>query len=362
MDDELLGYLQGAMQPAEREAFERRLAVDDELRRRCELIRESLREIVAAESPVLDRHPAFDPPAGLARRTCEFVAQLRAQEAAIFFSAKGAARGRKVAVRAPAEPAYVMGAVADEEAGRRWRLSDWVTVGGLALAASLLLFPGLAAWRYQRHVTACQERMHRLGTALVDYSRKHGDVFPEVPLDGPLSHAGIYAPRLLEAGLIRDASDVICPGSALSAEAVRVPRLEELQRADAAQEAELAARMGGGYGYALGYVEDGKYHAVRNLNRANFAVLADAPSHGTSDKCALGSLNHGCGGQNVLFEDGHAEFLNRCKLQRQGDELFRNAAGFVGAGIGRDDVVIGASEARPLLKPAVDTSDSSPVR
>ena len=48
MDDELLGYLQGAMQPAEREAFERRLAVDDELRRRCELIRESLREIVAA--------------------------------------------------------------------------------------------------------------------------------------------------------------------------------------------------------------------------------------------------------------------------------------------------------------------------
>ena len=87
MDDELLGYLQGAMQPAEREAFERRLAVDDELRRRCELIRESLREIVAAESPALDRHPAFDPPAGLARRTCEFVAQLRAQEAAIFFSA-----------------------------------------------------------------------------------------------------------------------------------------------------------------------------------------------------------------------------------------------------------------------------------
>ena len=82
--------------------------------------------------------------------------------------------------------------------------------------------------------------------------------------------------------------------------------------------------------------------------RATFAVLADKPGSG-----ARGSLNHGCGGQNVLFEDGHAEFLSNCRLDRAGDELFRNSAGFVGAGIGRDDVVIAPTEARPLRHPPV---------
>ena len=100
------------------------------------------------------------------------------------------------------------------------------------------------------------------------------------------------------------------------------------------------------YGYAMGYVDGGVYHTLHNRNRSTYAILADAPG---ADGCESG--NHGCGGQNVWFEDGHSEYLNSCKLSHAGDQIFRNRRGFVGAGIGPDDVVIGAPSARPVIQP-----------
>ncbi|MBA4015685.1 MAG: hypothetical protein C0483_00710 [Pirellula sp.] len=347
MREDLLGYLLGAMQPDERREIEVRLAADADLR--AEL---SLLQTLLAESG--DPTHLLDPPSGLARRTCEFIARLRSEDAAQL------AFDRAFSLPSPGVPSSTAAASTtvgftahapwDEPAaapvGGRWRISDMVTLGGIALAASLLLFPALASWRYGQQSTVCRDKMHRLGLALVDYSRLHGGLMPEVPEEGPLGHAGVYAPRLVEAGLVEDASLFLCPGCSNNAETFAVPRLADLRRATPDQEIELARTMGGGYGYALGYVENGKYEPLRNLNRATFAVLADKPGTGSR-----GSLNHGCGGQNVLFEDGHAEFLSNCRLSRRGDELFRNEAGFVGAGIGRDDVVVAPSEARPLRQP-----------
>lgn len=231
----------------------------------------------------------------------------------------------------------------------RWRLSDLVTLGGIALAASLLLFPALASWRDDQQSTVCRDKMHRLGMALVDYSRLHGGLMPEVAVDGPLGHAGIYAPRLVEAGLVEDPSLFLCPGCSNDADTYAVPRLADLRRATPDQEAELARTMGGRSRVRARLLGRRRVsRPLRNLNCATFAVLADKPG-----SVCVGSLNHGCGGQTLLFEDGHAEFLSNCRLDCAGDELFRNSAGFVGAGIGRDDVVIVPSEARPLRQPPV---------
>ncbi len=346
MREDLLGYLLGAMEPDERREIEGRLAADADLR--AEL---SLLQTLLAESG--DPTHLLDPPAGLARRTCEFIARLRSEGATqLAFDHSFFGRSRDSMAPSATAAGFTSGAPWSEPAtapsAGRWRLSDLVTLGGIALAASLLLFPALASWRYDQQSTVCRDKMHRLGMALVDYSRLHGGLMPEVAEDGPLGHAGIYAPRLVEAGLVEDPSLFLCPGCSNDADTYAVPRLADLRRATPDQEAELARTMGGGYGYALGYLEDGEYRPLRNLNRATFAVLADKPGSG-----ARGSLNHGCGGQNVLFEDGHAEFLSNCRLDRAGDELFRNSAGFVGAGIGRDDVVIAPSEARPLRQPPV---------
>ena len=161
-----------------------------------------------------------------------------------------------------------------------------------------------------------------------------------------LARAGVYAVRLRDAGYLPDERVIYCPAVIRDADALPVlPASGALQSADPAEAETMFAAMDGAYGYALGYVDEGRYRPLRNLDRSTFAVLADSPQeHGG------GGRNHGCG-QNVWFEDGHAEFLNCCRLSVRDDDLYENDDGFVGAGIGPDDVVIGAATASPLLMP-----------
>jgi len=369
MRDLLLGYLLDALEPDEKRELERRLSTDPELRRDLELLRRSLEPLDGTSSLI-------DPPAGLARRTCDWIASLSGELAPISDADRAFPRERNPedAAGVPDSPTdRVLGLRSGRDkldprpaisarfvasqplepaahAARRWSLADATVTAGIFVAASLLFFPVLASMRYQSRVTACREKMHRVGIALIDYSRLHGDVFPEVPQAGPLGHAGIYAPRLQQAHLLNAVSDVICPGQSTT-DFDHIPTIDELEHADSAALDKLTKTMGGSYGYALGYVENGQYRFARNRNRATFALLADAPKDH-----ALGSLNHGCGGQNVFFEDGHATFLNCCKRRELGDDLFANHAGFVGAGIGPDDVVVAASAAAPLVAEPTLTS------
>lgn len=357
MRDLLLGYLLNALEPDEKRELERRLSIDPELRRDLELLRRSLEPLNGSTS-------AFDPPAGLAKRTCDFIADTSDRTDPLLGSGPDL---RTTPPRATPQPAAVSASASSTERpdsleavrkrftasqvdefgapARRRGLPDLAVTAGVVVAASLLFFPVLSSMRHQSRIAACREKLHRVGIALIDYSRRHGDLFPEVADRGPLGHAGIYAPRLRAAHLLQDESDVVCPGQARTFE--HIPTIDELEHADSAELDQLTRTMGGSYGYALGYLEDGKYHYVRNRNRPNFALMADAPQDH-----ALGSLNHGCGGQNVFFEDGHASFLNCCRRRDLGDDLFANREGFVGAGIGPDDVVIGASAAAPLVKAA----------
>lgn len=379
MRDLLLGYLLDALEPEEKRELERRLSIDPELRRDLELLRRSLEPLDGSSS-------LFDPPAGLAGRTCEWISSLSGELAPISDADRAFPRDRSPEVgnpesRNPENGARVPDSPTDKSLGlrgsrekldpreaissrflasqplepaaysrRRWTLADATVTAGIFVAASLLFFPVLASMRYQSRVTACREKMHRLGTALIDYSRVHGDLFPEVPQSGPLGHAGIYAPRLQQAHLLNAVSDVVCPGQS-AAELDHIPTIDELEHADSAALDKLTKIMGGSYGYALGYVENGQYRFARNRSRATFALLADAPKDH-----ALGSLNHGCGGQNVFYEDGHAAFLNCCKRRELGDDLFANHKGFVGAGIGPDDVVVAASAAAPVIAAPLATA------
>ncbi|MCE9606555.1 MAG: hypothetical protein K8U03_16820 [Planctomycetia bacterium] len=342
MRDKLLGYLLRALEPDEERELERRLSIDPELRRDLELLRRSL-------EPIDGTTASYDPPEGLAKRTCEWISGLADVVEKNSSRYEEAVPSEDAASLMSLRKRYEASQPVDLTAppARRWGWADATVTAGIVVAASLLFFPALASMRYQSRVVACRDKLHRVGMALIDYSRTHGDLFPEVPHSGPLAHAGVYAPRLQQARLLMDASDVVCPGQARAcAQFENIPTLDELEHADSAALDKLTAKMGGSYGYALGYVEDGSYHFVRNQSRPHFALLADAPQDH-----ALGSLNHGCGGQNVFFEDGHALFLNCCRRRDLGDDLFSNHSGFVGAGIGPNDVVIAPSAAAPLLAP-----------
>lgn len=322
MHEELLGYLLGALEPEEERNLEARLETDADLRRELEELRRLLAEGPAEAWDASDTCELTDPPVDLARRTISSVDAVRC-------------------VPPPLVPEFAAG-----ETPRGWRRSDAVTMIGCSVAALVLLMPMLALSRQRAQVAACRARMHEVGRALIEYSRNHGGRFPEMTPSGPLAHAGVYVVRLRETGYLPNTTAAFCP--AMHNDEPTETRLPSWLELAAANDAEVEARfasLSGMYGYTLGYVEEGRYHSPRNQDRSRVAVLGDTPS--ADGRRASG---HGCG-RNVWFEDGHAEFLNACRLHVGGDALYENRHGFVGAGIGHDDVVIGAPAAAPRIMP-----------
>ncbi|HJT32002.1 MAG TPA: hypothetical protein VJ783_08095 [Pirellulales bacterium] len=313
MREHLLGYLLGALEPAEQEEIDARLSDDAGLRYDLGRMREKL-EVLGDD----DRRP-IEPPCGLAARTCNYVA------------ARAAATSGRIG-------APISG----------WSVQDLLVGGGIFIAACMLLFPAIANSRFQARMLGCQDNLRAIGVALTQYSDFHGGYFPLVPERGPLAAAGVYAPILSQFGYLDDPAVLVCPASALaeSPEGFRVPTLDELREAGPGRLVVIRRNMGGSYGYTFGYLVDGRYLGHRNQGRSDFALMADSPD----DPRGGASQNHGSCGQNVLFEDGHVEFLKRCWLPEGDDHIYVNHDGYVGAGLGPDDSVIGGSSARPLVR------------
>jgi hypothetical protein len=326
MNEDLLGYSLDAIDDAERQRIEDALRNDPQLQRQLEDLSEELE--------LLDNAPRdFEPPSGLARRTCDFVgaykeAQLVAPASASRWSGR---RGRVSPERGVS--------------ARSWSMADAIVVAGIFVVVSMLFFPAIANSRYRSHITGCQFNLQRLGNALTDYSEKKGGLLPQIPVSGNRAVAGIYGPTLAEGHFLDDPRVLICPGSRLAARSAEwhVPSLAELDQARGRQLVSLQRAAGGSYGYSLGYSADGRYQAPRFEGRANFALMSDAPSLHLE---ALRSDNHGGRGQNVLFEDNRVEFIVDCVAY---DALFVNRDGFASAGLDENDSVIARSSTAPFI-------------
>ncbi|HEX4145643.1 MAG TPA: hypothetical protein VHY91_19210 [Pirellulales bacterium] len=318
MRDDLVGYLLDALEPAEKLAIEAQLSRDAALRQDLETLRGKMQLLE------VDR-AHYTPPPGLAERTCEFV------------------YSRIEVALTPATPAPA-----------RWRLVDFAVAAAIFLAASVLFLPALHQSRLAAGVTGCQNNLRELGRSLAQFANVNGGRFPSLDHGEGQFPAGVYATKLSDKGLLLEPSMVICPSSAQATqlEQFRLPALDEIQNASRQRQAELYRAMGGSYGYNLGYLLDGRYHSTENLQRPTFALMADAPDsetlRGSTVPAQLSSLNHGRRGQNVLFEDGHVEFLKGCNAEGCPDNIFLNDHGQPTAGIHRNDAVIGPSHAHPL--------------
>ena len=316
MRDQLLGYLLGALEPAEQEEVEARLFNDAHLQQDLAELRRKLM--------LLDEGgDEFEPPSGLAARTCNYVAAR-------------AAGSQPVTPNVAAVPAPVGG----------WRVQDMIVGGGIFMAACLLLFPAIANSLSHARITNCQNNLRSVGLAMSQYSDFYGGYFPLVPEEGPLAVAGSYAPILADLKLLEGPNVIICPAAPVTdgGQPFSVPTIVHVMSAPAADLPRLQAQMGGSYGYTFGYTENGRYVGHRNQGRPNFALVADAPGEQAGGR----SANHGGAGQNVLFEDMHVVFLKHCELSGCGDHIYVNGHGYVGAGIGANDAVIGRSSARPV--------------
>jgi hypothetical protein len=305
MREDLIGYVLNALEPADHARVEEAVARDAQLQRDVRKLRAFLE--------LLECDRDFEsPPPGLAERTCKLVA-------------------RRVTI------------YDDRRLGvpTRWRVLDLMVAAGILAAASMLFFPAVAQSRFRARVTACQGNLRVLGQALASYSQFHDGYFPVIPVASDFGAAGIYGPTLLELGFLDSPRWLVCPGGGPAQGLPRVPTLGELRRAAPEAVPELRRRMGGGYAYGLGYIQDGSYCCLRNEGRPCVPIMADAPG----DSLNCGSANHGCG-QNVLFEDLHVMYLVGCEYFC-GDHIYLNRLGVMAAGIGPNDVVLGRSDTHP---------------
>jgi hypothetical protein len=314
MRDHLIGFLLDALEPAEHEQVEAQLRRDPQLQRDLELLARSL-------LPLASDRAHFDPPMGLAHRTCLFVTEQAAPVS--------------VPITAP------------EYVPPRWSFTDMLVAAGIFIAAALLFFPAMSQSQFAARVTGCQNNLRQLGMAMNTYSMMHGGFFPDVPRDGQLAAAGVVAVRLREMGMLDDPQVVLCPGSEMADERdYRMPTFSEMRRAAGPQLIVLHRKAGGSLGYNVGFMANGKYQSAKNRHRARYAIVADAPS----PEPPYQSYNHGGCGQNVLFEDQHVQYLTTCRAHGCRDDFYTNDNGVVGLGLHENDAVLVPSDARPQLE------------
>lgn len=368
-DQDLLGYLLGALEPHEQAAVERALESDPELRIRMSELADTL-------APIDDLGDSAPIPTGLARRTCEWIAnhsarrpkpvEKRLQEAvaakrSVPEDAEGAV-GQRMLDRSMCEgdstrSRVSLSRVTDFIYANPLSAREMTVTAAACLVLGMLFFPAVANSRHQARISACQNNLRKVGIGLTEYGQLHGGYFPAFAKDGALSGAGSCVPRLRDDGFIESEQILVCPSSSIADgwETFIVPTCEELAAMTGSEAAYWKQRMGGSYAYPLGTISSSGAKPHRNRYRSNFVILADAP-----DLAADGwtSRNHSGHGQNVVCEDLSIRYVRDCRLFACGqqdstaDLFYANRNGQVAPGVDIDDAVVAPSEVSPLLPTA----------
>ena len=333
MRELLIRYLLGELDAGEHEELERQLAANPALRRELAHLRSCFAAACEAEEPF------GATPRGLAERTTERVAS-GCEETADWLSDRSAGPAA-----ASDPPVGVLG----------WSLADLTVAGGVVLAVSMLLFPALGDSRNATRRTVCQNNQRQMWLVLANYAEDHGGFYPRI---GPSENAGSFVVELVDKGYIR-AEDLalllVCPGAPL-ADAIRsgqlvmrIPTPASLRSMSPAQLAVARRNMSPFYAYRFPYRVGREYHYVRDQRLPLSPIFSD--TSGTK-QAGFMSPNHGGTIVQVTSQDGSVKLLRSCMVPGFNDDLYLNAVGLVAAGLGRQDTVLGRSEATP----AVDAS------
>lgn len=320
MNDHLLGYLLGTLDEPTQRSVATALERDPQLQAQLDRLRMWV-------DPLLeDREPIAAPP-GLALKTLAHVAE-------------------HICKDLPHSPVLLRETSPDR---RWWSRLDVVVAAGLAFLCLSLALPALLQMRRSTstvHLAECKNNLHQFHTALKAYHDIHGQ-YPNVETVAlsPRNVAGMVVPLLVDAGLL-EKSCLPCPGGPnTSCVVIPVGQARSMPEGEFRQQAD---RLSPYYAYSLGYRDgQGQVHGPGQPRPgellAQMALMADSPP-------ALAgpgnSPNHAGVGQNVLFQDGHVKFMTVRHLPGR-DDIFRNRADLVGAGLDVQDTVLGYSSAQP---------------
>jgi hypothetical protein len=302
--------------------------LEDELRNSPALQRElaHLQTCFAAARDV--DHSGDEPPCGLARRVTDSVC-----------GDSGSFRGQSADIE---PPAGVLG----------WSLADLTVAGGVVLAVSMLLFPALRDSRDASRRVDCENNQQNIYFSAANYAHDHGNYFPGI---SPQDYAGMFVIRLVSEGYAapEDMARVLVCKSSRLAELVhngqvriQLPRRVDENAVVGPNMAQLCGLASGSYAVRIGYVDADQYYWIREDRDERTPLMSDAPDF---QMAGARSANHGGHGQNVLYSDGHVEFLVSSTLP-SGDNMYVNLFGFPAAGRGRNDVVMVSGERTPGVK------------
>jgi hypothetical protein len=336
MKDRLLAYLLDDLNATERTALEVALASDPELQQELEKLRECLGCCETEAEP----EPPQVPPPQLASRTCHFVEHAIKKSQALCphsSHAKSLSENHDPLV-----------------APKRWSFADIAVGLGVLAALGALTFPAIHDNRDAARRLTCQNNMHQVGAALMDYSLRFNRGLPRIEQG---ENAGIFVVVLADSGVVareKLAELMVCPSTQLAERVsnncivIEIPTRKQFMNAKGAERERYARYMAGDFAYSMGYQDKtGAVHQVHFSSSPYVPLLADAPS---SSIAGYQSANHGGCGQNVLFQDLSCRYTTQCKCQEKRDHWFLNDEGQVAAGRHAADIVLGASAATPVSK------------
>jgi prepilin-type processing-associated H-X9-DG protein len=321
VEENLIGYLLNALEPAEQRQVEQYLAGDSSARQRLAILRSSL-------APLDADRDVIEPPPGLAARTLARIAG-----------------PTKPLPRAPAHVGR------SGISGRSfWRRPDALVAASLLLVAAGVAMTWILRLRQAHEITTCQNNLRQFYGALKSFSELHHNNFPnvaEVSLPKKRQVAGLVVPILASSGQLDAATSIRCPGTGGGPFCSSLT-LEKVQEMSDEQFTLQAVMLACSYGYSLGYRdEEGQLQGPRYTSdrpNAQLPLMSDCPP---VDPRMGNSTNHDGQGQNVLYADGHVCFCTSRYVGVGGDDIFVNRAHQVGAGLDLLDTVIGRSGARP---------------
>jgi hypothetical protein len=335
-EQQLLGYLLGALDDEEQEWLDARLERDP--RRRDELTRWRRRL-----GPLMALRPEFEPPPGLAQRTCRLVA------------VEGLARPAAARPRADCM-------TTDRSAPGRRGLAAWpdlIAVGVVLMVTFTLVLPAIDGSRMLSRVASCQNGLQQFGLALEQYGHTHREALSRLAGGGRLTTAGLFASELLKQGAAAANYRPPCPDAWLAAQAMNGwtslhPRRPEIDGPESAEAnsffaVERPPRWDGSPAAEQpaandpdslvtdwpGTWRDGTIDGPRIEPLATAALLADAPS---VDLPGQVLESHGGQGRNLFFEDGHVDFVGS-GVRVQGSGVRVQGSGVRGQGSGVRDLL-----------------------
>jgi hypothetical protein len=205
----------------------------------------------------------------------------------------------------------------------------------------------LLKFRNVRDQLDCKYNLALVHQAFRGYADDNGGNLPPLEREGPLAAAGTYAVRLADGGYLKGVELTRCP-AVYRGDVTKLPSETDL-RAHFGTETyqDWIKKIGGCYGYHLGYVDHGQLVPITVQHDHNTPILADRPFRPGEDPAwnMVNSPNHGMRGQNVLFLGGHVNFIRGRSLA--GDDLFLNELQRLAAGRHSRDAVLAPSEFPP---------------